>query len=211
MRVAELSQVAPLYPHVPPLGIEYVLWALHRVVPLAEAGDTDAALAQLRADLASYAGELEDLARLGVMSLFRGLERGRAAFAGALGAQGLLAPEPGTVTRYVIVGPLLDARLWARQRNIGQNTTLTVTHGSDAYRLRGLPGKGVAIVRLGDRRGDPVIETALSALIDSGAITLSPHWAPGAAAEPGEPRLDLQLHPQAPRATPHLRERFPGA
>lgn len=191
MRIAEVSHVATLYPHVPAEAVEHLLWALHRTRPLAETGDTAAALTQLRTDLAGYPGPLTDLAPLGVTHLIHGLEQGRHAFAGALGAQGLLAAERDPV-RYIIIGPLLDARLWARQRGIGQNTIIAVRNATDVYKLRGLPATGVAIVRLADRRADPTVEDAISTLLQHGAITLTARWVPGNRAEPGEPRLDLR-------------------
>lgn len=196
MRIAELSQVTASHPHVPHAAVEHLLWALHRVRPLAEAGDTAAAAARLRTDLVAYPGEVTDLALLGVTRLFDALDRGRHAFAGALGAQGLLAPERRPVTRYVIVGPLTDARRWARERGIGLRTILAVARTDDVFRLRGVSGAGVAIIRLAERRSDMAVETALTALIAAGAITLPPHWTPGTSAgEGGEPRLRLTALP----------------
>lgn len=197
MEIAEFAQVRALYPTVPQRAVEHLLWALHRVRPSIEAGLIAAATAALRGDLAVYPGEVSDLASLGVPALFDGLERGRLAFADALGAAGLLAPGPGAAKRYVVAGPLLDVRLWARQRGIAVHTVIAVCRATDTYKLRGLDGTGLAVVRLGDRRADPAVEDALTALLEHGAVTLPARWMPGRRAEPGEPQLDLRRSPAA--------------
>jgi hypothetical protein len=81
--------------------------------------------------------------------------------------------------RYVIVGPLLDARVWARNRTIGDGSAIFLYRADDTFRLRGLAGSEVVIVRLSAARADPQIEQALAVLRAGGAVVRRASWWPG--------------------------------
>lgn len=198
MLIAEHTQVCAAYPDVPAKAVEHMLWALHRARPAIEAGHVDSAMAGLHTDLAGYDGPLTDLDAFAPSQLLRALAAGRIAFADALTRARLTRAEAPTA-RYVVVGPLLDVRMWARERGIGQGTVIPVLRATDTFRLRGLTGRGLAVVRIGRGRPDPVVENALDALIAGGAITLSASWRPGEHPDPAEPQLDLQVDPRAVR------------
>jgi hypothetical protein len=94
--------------------------------------------------------------------------------------------------RWVIVGPGLEARCWARERGIALGSVIVLERGGDAARLRGLAGDGVAIVELA-RVPDPDGELAarLTALDVLGARLVPATWRPGPDTD-----LRLQLRPE---------------
>jgi hypothetical protein len=111
------------------------------------------------------------------------------------------------VQRYVIVGPLLEARVWARARGIGYGSVDSVLRPNSAFKLRGLTGVGVAVVRLTGARGPYVgsrdVEDCVLRLLGGGALQLPPDWRPGRPAPAGEPddfELMLSVRPAPPAA-----------
>lgn len=197
MRIAEVDQVARAYPGVPRGAVELLLYALHRAAPAILAGDTDAAAAGLRHDLAHYGGPMADLERLRVPAIFTAIDGGRRAAADTLALLGMIADQRARV-RFVIVGDTLAGRMWARERGYGLAEIICVSGPQHAERLRALDPAGVAIVRLGDAA--PALEEALTGLLERGAISHSGRWRPGEA--DAHPAIDLR----GPTAVADLRD-----
>lgn len=190
MLIAEKVDVARAYPAVPQPAIDHVLAALHRTVPMFEAGDTAAGIAELRADLAAYAGDLKHLEYLGIRAIFEAAGHGRQSLAAILGELRLLQPGTGTC-RYVIIGDAIAARLWARSRGIGYHTVTQVRSDRDRHLLFGLrpsrdrPVHVIELSRPPAGEGDQLL-AALGVLLSAGALRHSPGWRPGR----GEPAAD---------------------
>jgi hypothetical protein len=89
----------------------------------------------------------------------------------------------------VVIGPLLEARVWARARNIRYETILVISRNDDTFRLRGLGGADLIIVRLVPCH--PYVEQVLAPLLADGATECPADWWPGGV-DPDEPRLRLQ-------------------
>lgn len=111
------------------------------------------------------------------------------------------------VQHYVIVGPLLEARVWARARGIGYGSVFSVLRPNSAFKLRGLSGADVAVVRLAGPRGPYVgtrdVEDCVQRLLHHGATRLTADWRPGRpapAGEPDQPELILGVRPAPPAA-----------
>lgn len=196
MLIAEAQDVARAYPYIPQEAVDHLLAALHRAVPVLENGDMAEGLRMLREELARYPGPLDDFERLGVRAIFAAAGRGRHPLANQLGDLRLLAPS-AVVPRYVVVGDAMTARMWARNRGIGQNQVVAVRRARDEVKLRGLDprtGRGVIIIYLS--ADDPVpgeLAKRLAILVDAGAAVRDEQWRPGDRPDPdkGRPRLIL--------------------
>lgn len=188
MLIAEAADVARAHPGVPQQAIDHLLHALHRAVPLLQAGRSDTGLRQLRADLAAYPGPYDDFERLGVRAIFTAAGHGRHACANTLGELRLLARDRARPC-YVLIGDILAARLWARNRGIGAAQVVVIRGAGDAPRTLGLHAPSTVVVYLDDRPIPAGLDAALQILIDSGAVVRSQAWRPGADPDAGRPLL----------------------
>lgn len=200
MQISEGARVRAVYPDVVPAAIDHVLWCLHRIAPALRRGEACGAASAMLHDIAAYPGHFGDLERLGVARILDALRRGdRLDITAELAQLGWASdgPEPAGTSLFVVLGPLLDARCWARERGINYHRLIPIGAEGDPIRLRGLDPHRIAIIRLIDGAARPPVENALRALRAAGAALLPAAWYPGGT-DPGQPRLLLRARPPAP-------------